>query len=254
VSDHHQEAVREAEERLLNAWPSLRTMMCNGWALRVSGGYTKRSNSACAIAPDGEFRATLAQVERIYAACGLPPIFRLSPLAEPDADSMLERSGYARLDETIVMEMPLRGCPSAPPGATIETRPTEEWEAFFARAHHLTKIECGGHRAILERIAPLATAYALVRHDGDAIACGLGVLEHESIGLFDIVTLPAARRKGAARGIVAGLLAWSIAQGAQRAWLGVIADNVNALALYEQFGFRELYRYHYRAARVDLGS
>jgi len=43
-------AVRGLEERAFNAWPALQTVLVDGWAFRWANGYTKRANSANALA------------------------------------------------------------------------------------------------------------------------------------------------------------------------------------------------------------
>jgi len=59
-------------------------------------------------------------------------------------------------------------------------------------------------------------------------------------GEAEVLTLavaPDARRRGIARGLVAGFLAVAAARGAQVAFLEVAADNAAALALYQALGF-----------------
>ena len=84
--------------------------------------------------------------------------------------------------------------------------------------------------------------------DGTPAAIGLGIAERSHVGLADIVCDPARRRAGHGRRLVEGLLAWGRSRGATHAWLQVVAANERAITLYRQFGFREAYRYHYRAA------
>ena len=38
--------ITQLEELSINAWPSLQTMLYDGWVLRFSDGYTKRANSS----------------------------------------------------------------------------------------------------------------------------------------------------------------------------------------------------------------
>lgn len=240
------DTVRQTEEHLLNAWPSLRTVVSDGWVLREARGYTKRANSASALAARGAFEPIIDAATAFYASYGHPTIFRLTPLAGPEPDRMLADRGYDRVDETIVMTAPLDCTRKADDCVTIDTHYSPEWEAGHASAHRLDNAQRRAHRAILEKIVPLATAYAVVRDGGQDIAFGLGVIERGRLGLFDIVTMPSARRQGAAHKLVGALLSWGARNNAGGAWLSVIADNSVAIALYEQFGFRELYRYHYR--------
>ncbi len=239
------EAIRNTEEHLMNAWPALRTMMCDGWVFREAGGYTKRANSACALDGRGSTR-TLDEAERFYARLGFPTTFRLTPLACADADAILADRGYDVLDETIVMTAPLEGLRNFDSALSITSRCEAEWEQGYAMAHGLGLVEKSAHRAILDRIAPLKTGFATVYDGGRAVAFGLGVVERDRLGLFDIVTAADARRQGLARALVSGLMAWGMREEAKFAWLSVIADNEKAKPLYTQLGFRELYRYHYR--------
>ena len=239
------EAVRNTEEHLMNAWPALRTMMCDGWVFREAGGYTKRANSACALDGRGSAR-TLDEAERFYARLGFPTTFRLTPLAAPDTDSILADRGYHIVDDTIVMTAVLEGKGDIEAALSISPKCDPEWEAGYAMAHGLGLVERRAHRAILDRIAPLKTGFATFYDGGRSVAFGLGVVERDRLGLFDIVTVTDARRRGLARTLVSGLMAWGAREDAKIAWLSVIADNEKATPLYAQLGFRELYRYHYR--------
>jgi ribosomal protein S18 acetylase RimI-like enzyme len=242
-------AIRETEEHLMNAWPSLRTLACNGWVLRHAGGYTKRANSANALAVVGDFAPILESARKFYASFDCPTVFRLTPLAGPEPDLILAGLGFETVDETLVMKAGISNGLTSDTGFSIDTACTREWEEGYAAAHHQDAAQRQGHVAILKTIAPLPTAFATIRNAGRPVAFGLGVAERGRLGLFDIVTSPGERRRGAARRLVAGLLHWGASQGAETAWLSVIHANANAIALYRQFGFLESYRYHYRVAR-----
>ncbi len=242
------DAVRETEEHLMNAWPSLRTLACNGWVFRQAGGYTKRANSANALDVRGPFEPTLASARKFYGSFDCPTIFRLTPLAGPEPDRILANLGFEVVDETLVMKSVISDRAEPDAGFSIGTSCTEDWEAGYAAAHRQDSTQRQGHRAILKSIAPLQTAFATIRDEDWPVAFGLGVIERGRLGLFDIVTSPSARRRGSARRLVGGLLHWGLLQGAETAWLSVIHANANAVALYRQFGFSESYRYHYRVA------
>jgi N-acetylglutamate synthase len=240
-----QNTIRSLEERAFNAWPALQNVFCDGWVFRVSGGYTKRANSANALAPTGSFPAVLRAAEAFYAAQHLPTIFRLSPLAGPEPDSVLDGKGFRAIDETIVMVADLDADATAVAGVAIAAIPDAAWRQGFADANAVAPAKRGVHDRMLAAIT-LPAAFATLSEDGQPLAYGLAVVERGMVGLFDIVTVPAARRRGAGRRLVASLVAWGWSKGAAAAYLQVVATNAPAIALYEKFGFREAYRYHYR--------
>ena len=41
--------IQEIEELSMNAWPSLQTLLLDGWVLRFAAGYTRRANAVCPL-------------------------------------------------------------------------------------------------------------------------------------------------------------------------------------------------------------
>lgn len=236
--------ILDLEQRALSSWPALETVIVGGWALRFTGGYTKRANSANALSPSGTFEAVLAEAERFYASRNVPPIFRLSPLAPKTCDAVLESRGYRHFDLSLVMVAPL-GAGSATTDVQILEEPIPEWLAGFAEANAVGAEHRRIHEAII-RAVPRPAAFATLLHAGQPVAFGFGTRERGMIGLFDIVVMPAWRGKGHGKAIVEALLAWGRLQGAKQSWLQVRADNEVALRLYKSLGFVEAYCYHYR--------
>ncbi|MCZ6558632.1 MAG: GNAT family N-acetyltransferase [SAR324 cluster bacterium] len=242
------ELLRTIEEASLNAWPPLRQMLLDGWLLRFSDGFTRRANSVHALYAgqmDAEHKVGLC--EEMYAGHPLGCVFRITPLAQPPGlDELLARRGYVREAETSVRVLEALPEEARGPGElALEDGADGDWPALFGSMNGVAERHLPILRGILGNISAQKT-FATLRVDGRAVACGLGVRERESVGLFDIVTEPAERRKGYSRRLIAGLLAHAAAQGARRAYLQVMLDNAAALTLYDQLGFRELYRYWYR--------
>ena len=81
--------IRLLEERGFNAWPARRTVFHDGWIFRLSDGLTKRANSVNALDGTPLTDGVRHAAEACFRRHGLPPIFRLSPLAPgrcgPDA-------------------------------------------------------------------------------------------------------------------------------------------------------------------------
>ncbi|GFZ96174.1 N-acetyltransferase GCN5 [Elstera cyanobacteriorum] len=237
-------AVQGLEERALNAWPAPQTLICSGWAVRAAGGYTKRANSANALAGAAPVETVVAPVEAAYARLGQPSIFRLSPLAPAGTDEFLEAIGYAALDPTLVLHRPTAAAP-LPPDVQIDHVLTPTWAEGFAAANGVPPARRALHDRILAGIVP-QTGFATLTQAGAPLAYALGVVERGAVGIFDVVVAPAARRRGYGLRITEALLAWGAAQGAREAYLQVVAANTPARALYAALRFAEAYPYHYR--------
>jgi GNAT superfamily N-acetyltransferase len=123
-----------------------------------------------------------------------------------------------------------------------------EWLALYAQWSERFPDLQHRHRELLERIT-LPTLYAALYVQDTCVACGLGVLDHEALGLFDIVTAPAQRRQGYGTQLVMAILAWGKQRGAQYAHLQVVQDNLAAQQMYTRLGFHHYYHYWYRVRR-----
>lgn len=242
-----QAEIRSLEERAFNAWPALSTILVDGWVLRFSAGYTKRANSVNALRPTRPLADIVGIARPLFARSDLPLVIRLSPLAGSGADAELAAAGFRHLDETLVMAASLKERFSLDDSVRISPTPRHDWSEGFAMANAVPARHRTTHDAMLASIR-FPAAFATLVENGRSIAWGLAVMERSMVGLFDIVTAPEARRKGAGRRLVTSLLAWGAENGATGAYLQVVAANAAAIPLYRDLGFTEAYRYHYRVA------
>lgn len=247
--------IRELEELSLNHWQPLSTLLLDGWILRFADGYTKRANSIQPISPSTwDLDEKIAACEQLYQENGLPIIFKISPAAQPeDLDQRLEARGYDLVDVVSVQVAELEGVSSLDAGAgaamptevRIEEQVSGEWIERFRRMSQIPE----KHRLTMERmLANIRTkkGFATVFVGDEAVACGLGVIERGMIGLYDIVTDERYRRQGFARMLVLNLMQWGLANGANRSYLQVIANNLPAWQLYASLGYQEVYQYWFR--------
>jgi mycothiol synthase len=90
--------------------------------------------------------------------------------------------------------------------------------------------------------------YALARSNGDTVGVCMAEIEHGSNGeqgwINILGVVPAARRNGLGRALLADGLRWIGAQHAREAILGVDAQNEKALGLYRSVGFEPLTETH----------
>jgi ribosomal protein S18 acetylase RimI-like enzyme len=240
---------RRIEEASLNAWPALQQLLYDGWLLRLSRGFTKRANS---IAPLRAGELPLARklefCTEVYRRAGLDPVFRLAtvhPLG--DLDARLDALGWSRIDPTLVLAIDLRRAKAPDTAAFVEIA-LDDWLSIYAELSGVPPAAQPLHRALLNGIA-LPHVFGAIEHAGKTVACGLAVVEDDVVGLFDVVTDPAARRAGHGTAVVTHLLERGAARGARTGYLQVVEGNAPARALYAAMGFTELYRYWYRSAR-----
>jgi N-acetylglutamate synthase len=239
------------ERRGLNAWPALRSVDFGNWVLRAGDGYTKRSNSANALVQEAsklDFREVIAEAERFYPVNGQPTIFRITPLAEPDADSLLAAAGYEFLEPCTTMIAPLDDAPASGE-IQIDLQASDAWLDDAAATKGVDPRRRAAHDLIIRSIS-LPAVFATAIFEGAAAGFGLAVLERGAIGLFEIAVRSEYRGRGLGRGLTGALLGWGRQQGANGAYLQVLDANNRAIRLYESLGFRAAYSYHYRRRAV----
>jgi ribosomal protein S18 acetylase RimI-like enzyme len=249
ASDTNGGGSRRLEEMALNASGAPHSFVYDGWLLGYRPGYTKRLRCVNPLYP-----STLALEEKIeyctafYAVAGLPAIFRMLPFSQPpELDGVLEQAGWQAFERTLVLRTLLADLPAPPlPVSAVELIEPPAWEPLAA---HLLKIDAEALPSFTARAAnhPLPHAGALLRQDGEVVACGLLKLEGRHAGLFAVHTAEPWRGRGFARAVVAALLAEAQRRGAQTAYLQVTAENKPAMAVYRRFGFVAAHDYWYRA-------
>ncbi len=239
--------IRALEENAFRGWPALETRDEAGWRLRFSGGCTKRANSINALAADDRIDSKIIEtLEAPYRARGQRPVWRLMPLAPAGTAEALASLGYAVIEESFLQVCPLHEGFTADPAVQILPAPTAAWLAAFkihspvAPQHHVPM------EAMLRSIAAPA-GFAFVEEAGQPMAMAIGAVDGDHMGLFDVLVMPAARRRGLARRITESLYAWARDKGARLAYLQVVATNAAARLLYAAQGFETVYSYHYRA-------
>jgi ribosomal protein S18 acetylase RimI-like enzyme len=243
--------IRSVEEACLNGWPALRGIVFDGWLLRLSEGYTRRSNSIHLLSqgsrsPDEK----VASCERIYAAHGLPTVFCLTATTPPSVGAVLDERGYGPPeDETCVLYQHIGG--SKPLRSShvelTEGLPAEAWLGTLARLQGQDEKARTTHRRILGALA-VPAVFASASEEGRVAAVAFGAVHDGIVCINSVATDPDFRRRGLAQRTISAILSWASDRcGATGACVPVVAANTPAVGLYRGLGFdKEAYRYHYR--------
>jgi GNAT superfamily N-acetyltransferase len=246
---------KNLEEYSLNAWPALQSFVHDGWLLRFAAGYTKRSNSINPIYA-GESKKVLDKIEyceSIYSSMNLDTIFKITPfVTAKKIDKILEDMQYVMVEPSSVKILNLSRIEEPEHNhVTISPEFTDEWGHILAGFNNLSATTIEITKQILS--TSFLTKGFFTLYDGDIpVACGVGVIEQNYVGLFDIITGHQYRNRGYGKLIVLHILKWARMNGATLSYLQVVKSNESAIKLYKKLGYREAYTYWYRYKKLSL--
>lgn len=243
----HIEAIERATLAALSP-QSIEELHDEGWLLPFDRGSVSRTKAAVPlhdVAPD---LALIARIEARYAAHGLPPLFRLPGTAAfADAHAALAQRGYRRVKPTLVQigsVRAMRAFSTAPP-AQVNTAPDAGWASVFL-GEGFDPVD-GAHRVQALGRAP-GSLFASVRDDeesGRTLAAGAIAFGHGWASIHGMRTEQAARGRGFAGRVLAGLAQAALDRGFERVFLQVEAGNEAAISLYRRAGFETAWTYAY---------
>lgn len=241
--------IKKIEDMSLNAWPSHKMELYDGWILRFSYFYTHRTNSVEQFGNSMlPWREKVSYCEDVYKRLGSPAIFKISPLVSQDFDYTLENRGYEIQHITEVMTLHLLQDKifSNFPDVTITDDIPDIWITSLFDLKGMTNPI---HRAVVPSMyhaIPKETICTSIWKDGRIIATGLGILDRDYIGIYAIHVKEKYRGCGYARQICSALLCEGMKKGAQNAYLQVVKGNVPAKNLYTSLDFEDAYTYWFR--------
>lgn len=219
-----------------------------GWHVTATGGVTRRINSARAVGNATVDAGTLAELAEWFGARGVPFLIRETPLmAVATSEAVRSEWGFTPFDETLVMTATTRSA-DARGVRTVSIR-NSTFQAELARLNGRE----GDQTETLERI------YARVSKRGSGIwipgrGVGVVVRYRDWAAVFSVAVVTERRRSGLGTRIMEAASSWAVGRGVGELFVQVLGTNEAAVALYEELGFTESYRYRYLQAPHDGGS
>ncbi len=189
---------------ILRHGPSPAASAGPGWSLALSGAGHVDLNQVALYA--GADRPAIQAVVGEAVACGVPVLLAVSSSLEIAADDILEAAGFLRSSS----EEALFWAPVAPPaGVNVQfaVRRAADPVDFagigkiFADVHDYEPdlVESMYGRVLLED--PLVEAW-LALDGAEPVSCAFITHVGRTLGLFDVMTPPRHRRRGAARALI----------------------------------------------------
>lgn len=241
--------VKLIEELSLNALPALQKKFFDGWILQFSNGYTYRANCICPIynTENNNIEGKVKKCEREYNKKGIPTVFKITDYTNPKIDNLLETLGYSIVKNVDIMTLKLDGYVTCD-YTNIQVSDTldKEWFEAFINLSNIKNLKNEeSHRKMLKNIkGNLICVKAVV--EKKIVGCGLGVMEDDYVGLFDIRVKEDYRRQGIATNICSAIINKAVDNDVKEAYLQVLNKNDKAINLYKKLGFKRLYQYWFR--------
>jgi len=192
------------------AWPAAETANLDGWLLRASGGPTHRGNSVATLTAGSALSlgARIEGAEAWYRERDRAPMIQVGPCAAPlGLDDALAARGYGKHGEARMALAPAAVVSQQTPSAlavSVELTPSEAYLEVAARSSRFAAT----HDIFLGFLARLGARCRFVTaydEEGRAVATCLGIASERRLGVYAMLTLPASRRRGAARAVLHAL-------------------------------------------------
>ncbi len=252
--------IEDLERAAALHWQAPETERLGDWLLRAAEGFTGRANSALPLGDPGvPLPEAVAAAEDWYRRRALPPMIVVPAVLHPAGhhrgsppgsleDLLTERGWLPRPGPAFVMTAAIADIPvGTGTDVHLDPEPDGSWLTLYRyRGQDLPPIA----RTLLTS-APWQ-AFASVRRDGRAVACGrisvAGAPGQQWGAITAVQVDPAWQRQGLGAALTSALAAAAAGRGARHVLLQVETGNAAGRALYVRCGFRHSHRYHYLMA------
>ena len=239
--------IRDIELMLMRTWPALDEKIYDGWILRFSEGYTKRSNCINPLYESYfELEEKYEYCKKIYEEKKLPIVYKIIDTeVSIVVDEFLKNKGLEKRDMVTVKEIELTNVNYNLKNINVSWGFNKEWYDFYVKENKLNKQEENIFKELLQK-NDKNNMYVYKLEENEIIAVAMGVVEKNKIGIFNVYVKDTYRKKGYATEILEGLLVEARKINVEKAYLQVMETNEKAIKLYKKMGFVPKYRTWYR--------
>ncbi|THV11616.1 GNAT family N-acetyltransferase [Rhizobium rhizophilum] len=248
VSNPNLPLVRRLEAVGFRAWPASNVVYDGSWQVRLTGGHPgKRLNCIVPLDPS-DSRDIAIRIEKAgkrFEAHGRPLLVRQTPLSPKPLIDFLAADGWERFEEVVTMTADLSRMTFPD---TLDHLPTQDVGRYVdadIAVHGSDPALKPALAEIITGIKPPSGLFVIEDTVEGPLAAALCVQDNDLAGIMSLAVRADRRRQGLGIEILSSALRWARMRGARTAWLQVVAENSEALALYRKMGFEEAYRYAY---------
>lgn len=226
------------------------------WLMRAGDGVTGRSNSAVPLGPSAGFTPVpMDEIDEFYARHDLPTRLAIPERIGRPAERVIAAypENWELEPEVVVMVRLLEGDVAGAPlpeGITfrVDAQPDQEWldlyhfrgQALPPEALEYLRSRIDGTMGFGRMLAPSGETIAITR--GTLTESGDGTVW---LGFSAVEVAAAWRRRGLGTVLGSHMLGWGKDNGAEKAYLQVVASNSAGVAMYGKLGFIEQHRHRY---------
>ncbi len=250
------EEIRRLQEILMNVWPAHHYYFLNGWILRFTNGVTARANSVFPLNYTGNVNnldQDIKFVEKAYKFYDLPTIFTIPDFFEPNnLDAKLLKHGYQQsgcitytminsaqelIDEKINEEFTY----------IVHSERTNKYSNFMAKFTLRNQEAQKVLGELSNRIIIPQKRFIIAEYDNKVIGTLTGILDpHGFLYIVDVLVHPDFRRQKIATSMFFSIInKWGMLNDVKTIWLQVETENIEAMNLYSNLGFKKAYSYYY---------
>lgn len=236
------------EEKSINAWPSLKTVLYKGCNIRFAGTYSNRANSANPLYTDkNDYGDVITYAESLYTANKQLCCFKIIDTSSYMVlDSLLEKKQYEKIHETSILTCPLTNSDAQTDNTIfISSSFTDDWISSMCALQVMTDTDAHTCRSILKSIQ-VETIVCSIISDSEFLGCGYATIENGWAGFYDIIIKKELRGQGLGKKVMKSLMAEAFKKKCTTGYLQVMKNNTPASHLYEKLGFMFAYSYWYR--------
>ncbi|MGL3609165.1 GNAT family N-acetyltransferase [Rhizobium sp. G187] len=248
ISDPNLPLVRRLEAVGFRAWPASSVVYDGSWQIRLTGSHaSKRINCVVALDPSDsrDIALRIEKAGRRFASHGRPLLVRETPLTPKPLIDFMIADGWERFEEVVTMTVDLTHLDLPD---TLDHLPTQDVGRYVDADIAVHAGDAAGKPALAEiitSIQPPTGLFVIEDAEDGAQAVALCVQDNDLAGIMSLAVRADRRRRGLGIEVLTSALRWARMRGARSAWLQVVSDNREALALYARMGFTEAYRYAY---------